>query len=66
MTVRELIKQLQAQPQDKLVIVDAYETGFTELKDAKLIQVERCEPGNYHGEFDFLYDGPAVDAVYLK
>lgn len=67
MTVKELIEELKKHSQDKIVLVNAYEEGFDELKDVKEIKVSYQESDKYwRGNYtDYPLDEALTSAILL-
>ena len=67
MTVKQLIEELQKHNPDKLVLVNAYEEGFDELKKVYEIKVKYKAKENYwQGNYeDYPLDECLVSAILL-
>ncbi len=69
MKVHELIKQLEKQDPDAMVIVDGYEDGYDSVDNvSQKIIVNANAPKDYEGEYEEKYpynNGNGFKAVYL-
>jgi len=78
MTVAELILKLQKMPQDAVVVVRGYESGYDDVKNIKRCKLkiaepyaalwgnqETCEPAEWDGVYAQADDG-SIDAVYIQ
>lgn len=64
MTVAELIAELQRLPQDAMVVVDGYEGGLRDVKDASVVNIKlNVNDEWYYGphEIDGSYDKTDYD-----
>jgi hypothetical protein len=72
MKVKELIEQLQKFDPEQIVVVDAYETGFDEVKNIEYIAGLKKLPDNkawYDGEYQeasvITWAHDLVNVVYI-
>ena len=72
MKVKELIEQLQKFDPEQIVVVDGYETGFDEVKEAflckNLVKAREDKPyydGEYQEATALTWSHNLTDAVYL-
>ena len=69
MVVKELIEKLQALPQDYLVLVRGYETGYDKADNANIVENIRHLPTaeDWQGEYSNDDDGcgDIIPAVYI-
>jgi len=69
MLVRELIELLKSKDQEAIVVVDAYESGFTKIDSADAISVELSpSTKSYKGDYKECPsdNNMGINAVYLS
>jgi hypothetical protein len=69
MNVSELIELLKSKDPEAIVVVDAYESGFTKIDSAEAISVELSpSQKSYNGDYkeSRFDDNMSINAVYLS
>jgi hypothetical protein len=66
-TVRELIERLQECDQDRIVVVDGYEGGYTELDEIKDVKLELyVNDAWYYGSHEITEDKDGTPALIFS